>query len=146
MLDLLKAAAVVLLFALLFDRFYGCYQLGAAFTGFFALLGHAFPVWYQFRGGKGFLVSLSTLWVILPAAGLAATLMMVALLLLTRYMSFSTVTAMLCSPPILALAGVQAAALFFYTLSILLMTFRHRENFKRLNNGTESKFILKAQR
>ena len=58
LLDLFKAAVVVGIFALLFEQYFGMYQLGAAYTGLFALLGHAFPIWYGFKGGKGFLVSL----------------------------------------------------------------------------------------
>ena len=57
-LDLCKAAVVVSVFASLFERTLGLWQLGAAYTGFIAVLGHAFPIWYGFKGGKGFLVGL----------------------------------------------------------------------------------------
>jgi len=58
----------------------GNYQFGAAYTGFFALMGHAYPVWYQFKGGKGFLVYMSVIWFIDWRAGLIALGIMLILL------------------------------------------------------------------
>lgn len=139
-LDLLKAAAVVLLFAKLFGYFLGKYQFGAAYTGLFAVLGHAFPVWYRFSGGKGFLVSLSTVWVADWRVGLIVTAIMVILLLSTKYMSLSTVTAMLCSPILLALFRAPLSAVLVVTAMVCFVALRHKENFKRLLAGTESKF------
>ncbi|MBQ8250126.1 MAG: glycerol-3-phosphate acyltransferase, partial [Clostridia bacterium] len=89
-LDLSKAAIVALIFAVLFENYLDCYQFGAAYTGIFAMLGHAYPVWYKFKGGKGFLVCLSTAWVTDPRVGLIATVIMIVLLLSTKYMSLST--------------------------------------------------------
>ena len=80
-LDLGKAAAVVALFAFLYSRFGGDYQFGAAFTGLFAMAGHAFPVWYGFKGGKGFLVYMSIIWFVSWRAGLVAAAVLVVLLL-----------------------------------------------------------------
>ena len=91
LLDILKSAAVVAFWAEVMDARWSCYELGASFTAFFALLGHAFPLWYRFRGGKGFLVCLSGVWVMDWRAGLMATLLMVIILLAARYMSLATV-------------------------------------------------------
>lgn len=104
-LDLTKAAVVIGIFSALFARWGLDRQWGAAYTGVFAMLGHAYPVWYRFRGGKGFLVSMSMLWCIDWRVGILAVLLLCILLSVTKYMSLSTVTAMLCSVGFLALFG-----------------------------------------
>lgn len=55
-LDIAKTVVVVGLFSMLFGSVLEMRQMGAAYTGFFAMIGHVFPIWYQFEGGKGFLV------------------------------------------------------------------------------------------
>ncbi len=139
-LDVSKAAVVCIIFANLFESELGMYQLGAVYTGLFAVLGHAYPVWYGFKGGKGFLVSLSTVWVIDWRVGLIVTLIMVALLLTTKYMSLSTVVALLCGPIILLFFKVPVSVAVYDALIALFVLYRHSENFKRLLKGEESKF------
>ncbi len=142
-LDLMKGALVVLLFAYLFEReCWGFYEFGAVYTGFFAVLGHAYPVWYGFKGGKGFLVGLSTLWVADWRVGAIATLIMIVLLLTTKYMSLSTVTALLVSPLLFLAFGAEKDVIIVYSLTALFVLWRHRENFKRLFAGKENRFHL----
>ena len=121
------------------------FQFGAAYTGFFAMIGHAFPIWYKFKGGKGFLVCLSTVFVIDWRIGLAATLLMIVLLLTTKYMSLSTVSAILISPVLMLLLDTNIYAVALFGVCAVFMTVRHKENFKRLISGTESKFKLKSK-
>lgn len=142
-LDLTKGAAVTLIFALLLENTGNIWVRGAAYTGLFVLLGHAYPVWYQFHGGKGFLVTLSVLWVMEPRVGLFATVIMVVLLLTTKYMSLSTVTALLISPILLWLMGTDGIAVGLASVMVVFVALRHKENFKRLRNGTEAKFVLR---
>lgn len=141
-LDLTKAAVVVWLFSFLLAKYGVDRQLAAAYTGAFCLLGHAYPFLYGFRGGKGFLVCLSTVYVIDWRVGLIATAVMCILLLTTHYMSLSTVTALLLSPiPVYLFGGSLWATLA--TLGITcFVAIRHHANFKRLLSGTESKFYL----
>lgn len=144
-LDLSKATIVVAVFAWLFDMLFGNYQLGAAYTGLFALLGHAHPVWYKFKGGKGFLVYMSVIWFIDWRAGLIALFVMLLLLLTTRYMSVSTVIAMLTCPVTLILTKASLPVILLCAASVTYIAIRHKENFKRLINGTESKFSFKSK-
>lgn len=143
-LDLTKAAAVSGIFARLFSLHLGAYHLGAAYTGLFAVLGHAYPMWYGFKGGKGFLAGLSVIWVVDAATGSAVTLIMICLLLITKYMSLSTVVALLCSPILLWVRGVPGSAVTVTMAIVLLVALRHKGNFKRLIAGTESKFALRS--
>lgn len=142
-LDLTKGAAVTLIFGALLESCGVPWARAVAYTGLFVLLGHAFPVWYEFRGGKGFLVTLSLLWVMEPLVGLFATVLMVVLLLTTKYMSLSTVTSLVVSPILLWLMGTDGIAVGLASVMVVFVALRHKENFKRLRNGTEAKFTLR---
>lgn len=141
-LDLSKAAVVVGLFAWLLSGQGVDFQLGAAYTGMFCMLGHAFPFQFQFKGGKGFLVCLSTMFVIDWRVGLIATGIMVVLLLTTKYMSLSTTLAMLICPILLIPFGASIPVILMATFCAVFMALRHKENFIRLKNGKESKFNI----
>lgn len=144
-LDLSKAAVVVAIFAQLFKTFLGDYQLGAAYTGLFAMLGHAFPIWYKFKGGKGFSVYMSTVWFVDWRAGLIAVAVLVFLLLTTKYMSLSTMSAVASTVVFLLIAGTKSPyTVGLCAVQILFIIYRHKENIKRLLKGTESKFVLKS--
>ena len=145
-LDLSKAAVVVWIFAWLLSRQGVDFQLGAAYTGMFCMLGHAFPFQFKFKGGKGFLVCLSTMYVIDWRVGLIATGIMVVLLLVTKYMSLSTTLAMLLCPILLIPFGASVPAILMATFCAVFMAVRHKENFNRLIKGTESKFTLKGKK
>ncbi len=145
-LDLSKAAVVVGLFAWLLSRQGVDFQLAAAYTGIFCMLGHAFPFQFKFKGGKGFLVCLSTMYVVDWRVGLIATGIMIALLLITKYMSLSTTLAMLLCPILLIPLDASLPVILMATACALFMAVRHRENFIRLIHGKESKFTLKGKK
>ena len=145
-LDMLKAAIAVVPMGFLFKYVMGEFVVGAAFTGMFCVLGHAYPVIYRFKGGKGFLVALSTLWAVDLRVGAISTLVMIALLLITHYMSMSTVVSLLISPIFMALLGAPLPAILFVSAFVCFTAVRHKENFKRLISGTESKFYFKSQK
>ena len=145
-IDLSKAAVVVGLFAWLLSRQGVDFQFGAAYTGIFCMLGHAFPFQFKFKGGKGFLVCLSTMYVIDWRVGLIATGIMVILLLITKFMSLSTTLAMLLCPILLIPFGASVPVILMALACAVFMAVRHKENFKRLIKGTESKFSLKGKK
>ena len=145
-LDLSKAAVVVWLFAWLLSKQGIGFQFGAAYTGIFCMLGHAFPFQFKFKGGKGFLVCLSTMYVIDWRVGLIATGIMIVLLLVTKYMSLSTTLAMLLCPILLIPFGASIPVILMAAACTIFMAIRHKENFKRLIQGKESKFSLKGKK
>jgi glycerol-3-phosphate acyltransferase PlsY len=145
-LDLSKAAVVVWLFSFFLAKYGVDRQLAAAYTGAFCLFGHAYPFLYGFRGGKGFLVCLSTVYVIDWRAGLIATAVMCILLLTTHYMSLSTVTALLLSPSPVYLFGGSLWATLATLALVLFVAIRHHANFKRLLSGTESRFYFGSKK
>ena len=146
LLDLSKAAVSVGLFAWLLSRRGVDFQLAAAYTGIFCMLGHAFPFQYKFKGGKGFLVCLSTMYVIDLRVGLIATGIMIVLLLVTKYMSLSTTLAILLCPILLIPFGASVPVILMALACSVFMAVRHKENFKRLVQGKESKFTLLTHR
>ena len=149
-LDLLKSALPAIAFGVVSGFIWGVqygsseWYLVVTFTCLCSMLGHAYPVWYGFKGGKGFLVCLSAMWTVDWRVGLIATCAMVLLLLVTEYMSLSTTVAMLTCPVFLFVFGGLDAhpAIILCAVSVSFMAWRHKENFKRLAKGKESKFQL----
>ncbi len=157
--DLLKGAIVIAIFAVLFrqfstltDRQDDLFKFGAAYTGFFCIIGHSFPAWYKFKGGKGFLVSMSLVWFIDWKIGLIGLGIFMVLLFTLNYMSLASISLIVCPIILLvfeiieasngAFRGIEIAIVVTYFLSVLLMVIRHWENIKRLLTGTEKKFYL----
>lgn len=113
-------------------------EAGAALGAASAFLGHLYPVWLRFNGGKGVATFLGlTLGLALPA-GLGACLTWLAVAFLSRYSSLSALTAAALAPIYLALTGQRLAAQVVVVLTILVFI-RHGANIRRLVAGTEPK-------
>ena len=108
-----------------------------AASGVAAVLGHVFPVWLGFRGGKGVATSCGVFAVLAPAATVLAGLVFVIAVWWTRYVSLGSLGAALVLPPLAyylaAPAGVIAAAV----VCAAIIVERHRANLARLQSGTE---------
>lgn len=139
-LDILKGAVISVVAGVLFRAYVGSWALGVAYAGLFAMLGHAFPIYYGFKGGKGFLVCLSTVWFIDWRAGAIATAVLVIMLPLTKYMSLSTMSALVAGAVAVAAFGGGLAVSIMYAVCVLFVIVRHKQNIVRLVQGTESKF------
>jgi len=116
----------------------------ALLAGFFAFLGHLFPIWLKFKGGKGVATYLGILIVIFPWGAFVFVLIWLIVAVVSRYSSLA------------ALGGVLAAALFSFflatvptSLTIALMSIiifaKHHTNIRRLLAGTETKIELKGK-
>lgn len=144
LLDISKAIVLELIFGWLFTIFVGENQrlLGIAWTGLFAMIGHAYPCWYKFKGGKAFLVCVTTLFLINWKAGLFAFILLSVLLLITHYMSLSTIVSMIAGAIVLPFLGVTIFPSILFALCAAFTTFRHKENIKHLASGDERKFYF----
>jgi glycerol-3-phosphate acyltransferase PlsY len=114
-------------------------------AGLACILGHAFPIWLRFRGGKGVATSAGVLLGLMPLAVVSVFLVWVALFKITRYVSVASIGAAFALPLFVALylrtkllAG--ASLLPFSILIAGVVIWRHRSNVRRLLDGNEQRF------
>ena len=103
-----------------------------------AFLGHVFPIWLKFKGGKGVATYVGILFSINIILGLVFVSSWVFIFLLSKYSSLSSIIASLLVPIYILITGQINDAIFFAIMFILIF-FTHRENIKRLKNKEESK-------
>jgi acyl phosphate:glycerol-3-phosphate acyltransferase len=103
-----------------------------------AFLGHLFPVWLNFKGGKGVAVYIGVLLGLLPVAALVFGVIWIATAAISRYSSLSALVASFITPIFLWWFGHYEWAGLFAVLTMLLW-YMHRENIRRLQAGTEGK-------
>jgi acyl phosphate:glycerol-3-phosphate acyltransferase len=104
----------------------------------FAILGHVFPLWLKFKGGKGVATFLGILLAVAWPAALGFAAIWLAVAALTRYSSLSALVASAFSPALLWLLDQPGAAALFVILTVLIFI-THRTNIARLLEGTEGK-------
>lgn len=137
LLDALKGTAAVLVANALWG-----YEASLV-AGFFAFLGHLFPVWLGFKGGKGVAVYIGVLLGAAPLMMLAFALIWLATAFITRYSSLSALLAMLVIPVAIWILRPEKTALLVTVLSAISW-WKHRENISRLLAGTESRIGQKG--
>ena len=103
-----------------------------------AFLGHLFPVWLRFKGGKGVATYIGVLIGLFWPAAVVFCVMWLAVAFATRYSSLSALVAAFITPLFLWWFGHPALASLFVAMTLLLF-YAHRENIKRLQAGTEGK-------
>ena len=138
--DMLKAVGAVLLGNYFLGYLLGWGAAGKYFGALFCVIGHMFPVFYGFKGGKGILCSGTLLLLLDWRIALVGWGAFVVLWLTTRYVSLGSVSAAAVFPVMTHLVFGDAFATAFSVLIAALVLFAHRENIKRLLNGTENKF------
>jgi glycerol-3-phosphate acyltransferase PlsY len=136
LLDALKGVAAVLIA----DR-WGL-EVGIA-AGFCAFLGHLFPVWLGFKGGKGVATYLGVLAAFAWPAALVFAVVWLAVALVTRFSSLAALVAAVAVPIALVVFGKVDYAIVMAVMSVIVIV-KHRANISRLMNGTESRIGSKG--
>jgi glycerol-3-phosphate acyltransferase PlsY len=138
MLDAAKGAIAVLVAMLLTDDMTVTMAAGLA-----SIVGHIYPVWVRFRGGKGVATSAGVFAVIAPAATAIAVLVFIGTIYATRFVSAGSMAAALVLPVAAAAANAPQPVVSGAMLSAAVVAFRHRENVMRLLAGTERRIGLR---
>ena len=103
-----------------------------------AFIGHLFPVWLDFKGGKGVAVFIGAILIMSPLTGIAFLVIWLVMAIAFRMSSLAAITAMIVSLPLLVFLGEVDTARFT-ALMVALSLWAHRENIGRLRNGIEPK-------
>ena len=110
-----------------------------AATGGAAILGHCYPVWLGFRGGKGVNSALAVFTVISWPAVIVFGAVWLLLFKATRWVSLASMAATATLPLTLAVTGAEKAYLLLALGTALFVPYRHRSNIRNLRDGTEAK-------
>jgi glycerol-3-phosphate acyltransferase PlsY len=145
LLDALKGAAAVGLAIFVCSRISapkGFSFIVMSLAALFAVLGHIFPVWLKFRGGKGVATGLGSFAMIAPKSVFAAVGVFLAVVLLFRYVSLGSIAAVALFPLLVWLVheyGDAPMAMGLISLASLVIVAKHHENIRRLFAGTENR-------
>ena len=112
--------------------------VGGAVAGAGAIIGHCFPVWLGFRGGKGVAAAAGVVLGMTPLLFVPVLVAFIAVVAATRWVSLGSIVAACLAPIAAWLLGAPAAAIL-YLLVAALVVFKHRENIQRLLRGEENR-------
>jgi glycerol-3-phosphate acyltransferase PlsY len=112
-----------------------------------SVVGHSYPPWLKFKGGKGVATSAGALFALTPAGGLIGLGIWILIFWLTRYVSVASVTAAVVLPVVILVISRRnesAKAIFYFSIcAAAVVIWRHRSNLSRLMRGTEPRFTRK---
>ena len=138
--DILKAAISVLI-----GLFFMAVFPGGYFAAFFCMLGHIFPVYYKFRGGKGVLCAAVAMAILSPIPFLICFAIFVLIVAVTRFVSLGSVVASLAYPLVLAnMTGYGWHVIFGFVMAALIAVM-HKSNLKRIMEKKEAKLSFKKK-
>lgn len=145
-LDILKGVLAVLIAKLISGKVNSA--LACQIAGFAVVLGHTFPIFFEFKGGKGVATSIGVLLVINWQIGLICLVYGLLIVALTRMVSLGSISAAILFPVLTIFIrrhyiATGANYIIFGILIACFVIFNHRENIKRLNEGTENRISFK---
>jgi len=117
-------------------------QTGAIIGGAAAILGHNWPVYFGFKGGKGVLTSITVMFYLDWKISLILVGILVVVVLISRYVSLGSVLGAIALPVLTILFGRDIKLVIFSIALAVIIVFKHQSNIKRLLNGTESMIKL----
>ena len=123
----------------------GAVEVAATVAGICAVIGHSFPVWLNFRGGKGVATAIGVLFALLPIAALIVCGVWLVTFEIGRYVSLASVMAAIVLPIFVAamlfLHRLETPVFLYFSLCLMaIVVIRHRANLSRLIKGTEPRF------
>jgi acyl phosphate:glycerol-3-phosphate acyltransferase len=144
-LDALKGVAAVMVAVVFYNNTNRSLSMTAlmSLAALCAIVGHMFPIWLKFRGGKGVATGLGSFAMIAPVAVLACAVIFLVVALISRYVSLASIVSVALFPSMvwtLHQYGHSLLALVFMTIASLLIVVKHRQNIHRLLTGTEHRF------
>lgn len=113
--------------------------LAAVVGGLLAIIGHSFSIFLRFHGGKGVATSLGVLTMLMGNVTIVVFVLWFTIVYITRYVSLGSVVAGFLTPVLAAFFSYPMEYIVFTVIAAFLVIVRHRENIKRLMNGTENK-------
>jgi acyl phosphate:glycerol-3-phosphate acyltransferase len=153
LLDAAKGSAAVFLAVLLGQVGYlgvslpqSTIAIRAAIAAFSAIVGHVFPIWLKFKGGKGVATGLGTFMLLAPSTTLIMVAVFVVIVAAFRYVSLASIIAVGLFPVAIWLLGDyrdQPLVLGLISCSAILIVLKHHENIRRLISGEEPRFQLR---
>ena len=138
-LDAGKAAIIALLFKYISQN-----EIIGVLSGVAAIIGHNYPVWLKFKGGKGVAATLGLMIAMTPCVGILTALTWLFMAFTFKYSSLSALTALALAPIYALFLESPIISLIYLGLS-LLSFYRHKDNIKRILTGEESKIKLKRK-
>ena len=133
--DMLKATILLLI-----AKFYGVSDSLIVLIAVAVMLGHVYPIYYQFKGGKGVATALGILLGISPVLALSVFIIWIIIFFIWKFSSLAAIGATLSSPIIALWIGLSNQFVFLMCILSLIILIRHKSNIKNLLNGTESGF------
>lgn len=133
--DMLKATILLLI-----AKFYGVSDSLIVLISTAVMLGHVYPIYYQFKGGKGVATALGVLLGISPVLALSVFIIWIIIFFIWKFSSLAAIGATLSSPIIALWIGLSNQLVFLMCILSLIILVRHKSNIKNLLNGTESGF------
>lgn len=123
-------------------------ELAGMLAGICAVVGHSFPLWLKFRGGKGVATSIGVLFALMPLAAAIVCVVWIVTFEIGRYVSLASVAAAIALPISVAvmffLHRLNTPVLLYFSLCLAaVIVIRHRSNLSRLAKGTEPRFVRK---
>ena len=147
LIDVAKTIVPALLGGFIFGRFSGDVFFGRIFAGYFVILGHCFPIFYGFKGGKGIMAAGTILIVVDWRMALIAWGVFIIIVATTRLVSLGSMLGAAAFPVVQFLWSIGGAKeMVFSCLCALMLIIRHKDNIVRLVKGTESRFSFKRNK
>lgn len=147
--DVLKGVVAVLIAYIIGKIFVGLNQsLLVQLAGIFVIIGHTFPVFFEFKGGKGIATALGVLLITNWNIGLVCLVFALAIMAFTKIVSLGSIAAAILFPILIIFMPnnnylVSGNYIIYALILALIVIFNHRANIKRLLNGTENKLSFK---